>query len=120
MALEGEVDVEECGDGLDGRRVLGVVQEVALAGLVLGVPVEDVELGVVGPGGRGLLLGGCGGGRVGRVREGGGMQELGGGGGAGVRAGGVHGPKGEVGEGYLRGFDYGCVERGKMAMGGYR
>ena len=48
-ALEGEVDVEEGGDGLHGAGVLGVVEEVALAGLVFGIPVEDVELRVVGP-----------------------------------------------------------------------
>lgn len=44
--LEGELDVEEGGEGLDGAVVLGVVEEVADAGLEVGVPVEDVELAV--------------------------------------------------------------------------
>ena len=65
--LEGQVDVEEGGDRLHGRRVLRVVEEVALAGLVFGVPFEDVELRVVGALGRGGdgRLGGEGGGGVG-------------------------------------------------------
>ena len=76
-ALEGEVDVEEGGHGLDGTRVLGVVEEVALAGLVFGVPFEDVELRVVGP------LGGSGRGR--RRGEGCGAMGEGRRGGVGVR-----------------------------------
>jgi hypothetical protein len=44
--LEGQLDVEEGGEGLDGAVVLGVVEEVADAGLEVGVPVEDVELAV--------------------------------------------------------------------------
>ena len=74
VALEGEVDVEEGGDGLDGAGVLGVVEEVALAGLVFGVPLEDVELGVVG------ALRGGGGGVGGAVggRDGGGWVGEGG------------------------------------------
>lgn len=47
--MEWELDVDECGYGLDGSGLLGMVDEVALAGLVFGEPVEDVELGVVGP-----------------------------------------------------------------------
>lgn len=86
VALEGEVDVEEGGDGLDRGGMLGVVEEVALAGLVFGVPVEDVELGVVGA--VGGWVGGGGGGWVGEGAEGG-VGELllrvrGGGGGRGV------------------------------------
>ena len=36
--------VDECGDRLDLCAVLRMVDEVSLAGLVFGVPVEDVEL----------------------------------------------------------------------------
>jgi len=43
-ALEGEVDVDEGGHGLDVVGGLGVVEEVFLAGLVFGVPFENVEL----------------------------------------------------------------------------
>ena len=43
-ALEGEGDVDEGGDGKDGRRLLRVCYEVAMAGLVLRVPLEDIEL----------------------------------------------------------------------------
>lgn len=43
--MEGEVDVYEGGDGLDVGGGLGVGCEVALAGLVFGVPFKDVELG---------------------------------------------------------------------------
>lgn len=46
-ALEGEMDVEEGGDGLDRAGVLCVIEEVSLAGLVFGVPFKYVELGVV-------------------------------------------------------------------------
>lgn len=42
------MDVEEGGDSLDGAGVLCVVEEIALTGLVFGMPLEDVELGVVG------------------------------------------------------------------------
>ena len=70
VALGGEEDVEEGGDGEDGTGVLGVVEEVALAGLVLGVPFEDVELWVVG-----LVWGEWFGGRGGE--GGGGVGELG-------------------------------------------
>lgn len=42
-----ELDVEESGKGLDGPIVLGVVQEVAHAGLKTRVPFEHVELGVL-------------------------------------------------------------------------
>jgi hypothetical protein len=58
-SLEGELDVEEGGEGLDGAVVLGVVEEVADAGLEVGVPIEYVELaveeGLEGEGG-GLML----------------------------------------------------------------
>lgn len=36
------MDVHEGGDGLDGARLLRVFDEVALAGLVLGIPVEAI------------------------------------------------------------------------------
>lgn len=38
------MDVDEGGDGLDLGGLLGVVEKVALARLVLGVPFEDVKL----------------------------------------------------------------------------
>ena len=44
--LEGELDVEECGEGLDRAVVLRVLEKVADAGLEVGVPVEYVELAV--------------------------------------------------------------------------
>ena len=64
------MDVEEGANGLDGPGVLRVVEEVALAGGVFGVPDEDVE---------GRVVGASGGRRVGwdgrwRV-EGGGMRD---------------------------------------------
>jgi hypothetical protein len=39
VSLVGKGDVEECGYCLDGAGVLGMVEEVALAGLVFGVPL---------------------------------------------------------------------------------
>ena len=68
------MDVDERGDGLDGVAMLGVVEEVALAALVFGVPFEDVELRVVGVlrrGGRDAVCG------LGVVECGGGVLELG-------------------------------------------
>lgn len=75
--LERKVDIHKGGDGLDGARLLGVFNEVALAGLVLGVPVESlfsssaqmncngsigrnihVELRIVGAAGRAFDVGG--------------------------------------------------------------
>lgn len=44
--MEGKLDVDEGGEGLDGAVVLRVLDKVADAGLEVGVPVEDVELGV--------------------------------------------------------------------------
>ena len=44
--LKGEVDIDKGGHGLNVRRGLGVGCEVALAGLIFGVPLEDVELKV--------------------------------------------------------------------------
>ena len=44
-ALKGKVDVDESGDGLHMGGGLGVGCKVALAGLVLGVPFENVKLG---------------------------------------------------------------------------
>lgn len=44
--LEGQLDVDEGGEGLDGAVVLRVLKKVADAGLEVGVPVEDVELTV--------------------------------------------------------------------------
>lgn len=38
------MDVDECGDRLDLEAMLGMVDEVSLAGLVSGVPFEDVKL----------------------------------------------------------------------------
>lgn len=56
-SLKWELDIDECSYGLDGSGLLGMVDEVALAGLVFGEPVKDVELRVVGPRtGRGRLL----------------------------------------------------------------
>ena len=52
--LEGELDVEECGEGLDRGVVLRVLEKVADAGLEVGVPVEDVELAVQEGLGRGV------------------------------------------------------------------
>ncbi len=43
-ALERKSDVDKGSDGLDMGRLLGVVDEVALAGLIFGVPLKDVEL----------------------------------------------------------------------------
>jgi hypothetical protein len=48
--LEGEADVYQRAQGLGAGFVLGVVEEVALAALVGGVPVYDVEVGVCGQG----------------------------------------------------------------------
>ena len=36
------MDVDEGGDGLDGSGLLRMFDEVALAGLVLGIPVEAI------------------------------------------------------------------------------
>ena len=44
MTLEGETDVGEGSDGLYGDTLLGMIDEVFLAGLVFGVPFEDIEL----------------------------------------------------------------------------
>ena len=98
------MNVEEGGDGLDGAGVLGVVEEVALAGLVFGVPVEDVELRVVGAV-EGWVSGGGGGG-VGEGAEGG-VGELllgvgGGEGGGGVGEGGFLGVCGREARGEWR------------------
>lgn len=70
--LVGKFDVDEGGDGLHGAALLGVFDEVFLTGLVLGIPIEDVELGVV----RALCggLGRSGGG--GEVGEGGVLELL--------------------------------------------
>lgn len=45
-SLEGQLDVDEGGERLHGPAVLRVLEEVAYAGLEVGVPVDDVELGV--------------------------------------------------------------------------
>lgn len=42
--LEGQADVDEGAHGLDAIVVLGVVEEVALAALVCGVPFENVKV----------------------------------------------------------------------------
>ena len=63
-ALEGEADVDEGGDGLDGITVLGVVGKISLTALVFGVPFEDVKLRVVGVLWRGSLVD-----RVGEIGE---------------------------------------------------
>ena len=42
--MDGEKDVDKGGDGLDLRAVLCMGDKVSLAGLVFGVPLEDVEL----------------------------------------------------------------------------
>ena len=55
--LEGELDVDEGGEGLDRAVVLRVLEEVADAGLEVGVPVEDVELAVQEGLGRGVSHG---------------------------------------------------------------
>src|SRR5947207_1782166 len=46
--LEGQLDVEECGNGLYRDAVLSAVKEVSLAALVLWIPFKNVELRVVG------------------------------------------------------------------------
>ena len=38
------MDVDECGDGLDLTALLCMVDKVSLAGLVFGIPFEDVKL----------------------------------------------------------------------------
>ena len=38
------MDVDKCSDCLDLGALLCMVDEVSLAGLVFGVPIEDVEL----------------------------------------------------------------------------
>lgn len=48
-ALAGELDVDEGGEALHHGLVLGVVEEVPLAGLVFGIPGDDVELKALGP-----------------------------------------------------------------------
>lgn len=55
LFLVRQLDVQEGRDGLDGSRVLRVVQEVSHAGLERSVPLEDIELGV--DEGLGLLKG---------------------------------------------------------------
>ena len=42
--MERQGDVDEGADGLDAIVVLGVVEEVALAALVGGVPFENVKV----------------------------------------------------------------------------
>ena len=42
------MDVDEGGDGLDLGTVLGMIEKVSLAGLISGVPFEDIELCVHG------------------------------------------------------------------------
>ena len=42
--LEGEADVDEGSDGLDGAALLGMIDEVFLAGLIFGIPFEDIKL----------------------------------------------------------------------------
>jgi hypothetical protein len=44
--LEGKADVDEGGYGLHGHVVLGMVEEVAHAGLEVGIPLEHIEIGV--------------------------------------------------------------------------
>jgi hypothetical protein len=48
LSLEGESDVEECGERLYGPAVLRMVQEISLTILISWVPLEYVEVGVVG------------------------------------------------------------------------
>jgi hypothetical protein len=45
--LEGQQDVDECSQCLDGHAVLGVFEEVPLTALVFRVPIEDIELRVI-------------------------------------------------------------------------
>lgn len=45
--LEWQLYIHKGGYGLDRTAVLGVLKKVALAGLKLGIPVEDVELGIL-------------------------------------------------------------------------
>lgn len=56
------MDVDECGDCLDLGALLRMVDEVALAGLIFGVPFEDVELRVTRLGPLTLVWGKIGGG----------------------------------------------------------
>ena len=55
-ALRRQEDVDKGRDGEDGATGLGMVDEVALAGLVFGVPFENVELRVIGALGRLLCV----------------------------------------------------------------
>ena len=43
--MEGQADVDEGAHGLHAVLVLSMVEEIALAALVCGVPVEDVKVG---------------------------------------------------------------------------
>jgi len=43
------MDVDEGGESLDWPLVLGVVEEVSMAGLELRIPVEDIELWIAWP-----------------------------------------------------------------------
>lgn len=42
--MEGQENVDTSGHSLNGGAVLGMVDEVAEAGLELGIPLEDVKL----------------------------------------------------------------------------
>ena len=43
LLLVGELDVHESCEHLDGGLVLGMVEEVSLAGLESGIPLRDIE-----------------------------------------------------------------------------
>lgn len=44
LFLVGELDIDECCQGLDGAAMLGMVEEVSMTRLELGIPVEDIEV----------------------------------------------------------------------------
>lgn len=46
--MKGETDVDKGGNSLDRPTMLGMVDEIALATLVSGVPFEYLKLGVIG------------------------------------------------------------------------
>ena len=65
---EGQANIDKSGYCLCRSRMLGSLEEVALTGLVTGIPFEDVELRVVAGGVGGLW-------RIGSFKVGGAIGE---------------------------------------------